>query len=99
MVSKKVAAIIKRTPDFPPDLLPTAKFEPRMLPIRKKAGDEPIRVDLLWGSHEDAGDIDVLYLCEHLASKGRACHVNNGVHGKVNKDGKFEFVWKNDGEE
>ena len=97
MVSKKVVEIIKEAPNFPPDELPTAKFEPKMLRIRKKEGDEPIQVDLLWGSHDDCGNVDVLFLIEYLQSKGRDCHVNTGVHGKVNADGKFEFVWTGDG--
>ena len=79
--------------------LPTPKFQPKLLKIRKKEGDEPIHVGLLWASNGDCGNVDVLYLIEFLYSKGRNCHVNNGVHGKVNADGEFEFVWKGDGSE
>ena len=48
---------------------------------------------MLWASHEDCGNADVLYLIVYLQSKNRDCHVNTGVHGEVNADGKFKFRW------
>ena len=68
-------------------------FESKRLEIRKKKGEDPIHVYLLWASHDNCGDKDVLYLIEYLLSKGRDCHVNNGVHGEVKKDGTFYFRW------
>ena len=33
---------------------------------------------------------------EYLNSQGRDFHVNTGVHGHVNADGKFKFYWNED---
>ena len=61
--------------------------------MRKKEGEEPIHVTMLWASKFDCGNMDVLFLIEFLDLKGRDCHVNTGVHGEVNDDGEFKFRW------
>ena len=92
-VYDKAAQIHKEMPDLPEEWLPTPVFQPRILPIRKAKGHDPIHRTVLWQSTVDSGDVDVLYLIEYLCSQGRDCHVNSGVHGKVNANGEFEFVW------
>ena len=52
---------------------------------------------VLWGSHVACGEVDVVFLIEFLQSKGRDCHINTGVHGKLNANEEFEFDWEKDG--
>ena len=84
---------MKEDPNFPTEYLPTAKFEPKMLKMRKKEGENPIHVTMLWTTKLECGHADVLFLNEFLNLKGRDCHVNTGVHGDVDDDGEFYFRW------
>ena len=86
----------KTSPGLPEDELPTPKFIPKILEIRKKKGQEPIHKNVLWNSKVGVGDVDILFLMQYLESQGLDCHVNNGVHGKTT-NGKFELFWKGDG--
>ena len=47
-INSKVIKIMKEDPKFPTEYLPTAKFEPKMLKMRKKEGENPIHVTMLW---------------------------------------------------
>ena len=92
-LNKKVKEIILDDPIWPETELPTPKFVPIILPIRKAKGHDPIFVTFLWASDEPCHDFDVLILVQYLDSKGRNCHINDGVHGEVNPDGTFEYAW------
>ena len=52
---------------------------------------------MLWGSHVACGEVDVVFLIEFLQSKDRDCHINTGVHGKLNADDEFAYAWEKDG--
>ena len=92
-VIDKADKIRKERPDLPNEFLPKPIFVARILPIRKEKGQEPIFRNVLWQSTGNCGDIDVHYLTEFLCSQGRDCHINNGVHGKIDANEKFDFVW------
>ena len=98
-VNTKVLQIAREDPSFPAEYLPTAKFEATVLKIRKKEGEEPIHTYMRWTSKDDCGNEDVNFLIEFLDTREirRDCHINTGVHGKVDADGNFDFAWKNDG--
>ena len=68
-------------PTLPEEELPTPVFQPKILSIRKKKGQEPIHKNVLWNSTVAVGDVDILLLMQYLDLQGLDCHVNNGVHG------------------
>ena len=74
-------------------MLPEPIFYPKLLKIGKK-GEAPVYQTIVWGAKQLSDNVDVLWLIEYLESKGRDCHVNTGVHGKLSTDGIFEFDWK-----
>ena len=87
--------MLNEKPPWPIDECPRAKFAAKLLPIRKKKGQDPIFVNFLWVSDENCGDADVLILVEYLESVSRNCHINNGAHGELDDDDKFYFRWDN----
>ena len=83
-------------PGFPENSYPSAMFYPEILYIRKKEGQKPEHVTLIWKSAKNCGEMDLRFLLDYLESKGRDCHINTGVHGAL-VDGKFEYAWEEKG--
>ena len=82
---------------FSDEELPRAIFVPEVLRIRRKKGDKPIHLTIRWSSRVKCGNVDVKWLIEYIRSKKRDCHVNTGVHGKLNANDEFEYAWKENG--
>ena len=86
-----------REDKFPEENLPKPMFVPEVLKIRRKKGQKPIHLTIRWSSRLKCGNVDVKWLIEYLESKKRDCHINTGVHGKLNADDEFEYAWEENG--